>query len=126
MPEGPCGWASWDLLAQSTVIEPTLALFRRARALGVDVVFITGRPEGQRDATERNLRAAGYDGYSRVIMVPDGAHFASAAAFKAPWRAALVAEGYTIIANVGDQPSDLEGGHAERGFLLPNPFYRIP
>jgi hypothetical protein len=29
------------------------------------------------------------------------------------------------IANVGDQPSDLAGGYAERTFLVPNPFYRI-
>ena len=35
-------------------------------------------------------------------------------------------EGYTIVANIGDQPSDLDGGFAERTFLLPNPFYRIP
>ena len=34
--------------------------------------------------------------------------------------------GYTIIANVGDQPSDLIGGHAEKMFLLPDPFYRVP
>jgi predicted secreted acid phosphatase len=126
LPEGPCGWAAWDLLGRSRVIEPTLDLFRRARALGVTVLFITGRPESQRDATERNLRAAGYEGYARVIMVPDGARFASAAAFKAPARAGLEREGYRIIANMGDQPSDLEGGHAERHFLLPNPFYRIP
>jgi hypothetical protein len=59
-------------------------------------------------------------------MVPEGVHFASAAAFKAPVRAAIEADGYTIIANMGDQPSDLAGGHAERTFLLPNPFYRIP
>jgi len=31
---------------------------------------------------------------------------------------------YTIIANVGDQPSDLAGGYAERA-LLSDPFYRI-
>ena len=35
----------------------------------------------------------------------------------------LEAEGYTIIGNIGDQLSDLEGGHAERTFKLPNPFY---
>jgi hypothetical protein len=29
---------------------------------------------------------------------------------------------YTIIANIGDQPSDLAGGFAERVFLLPDPF----
>jgi HAD superfamily, subfamily IIIB (Acid phosphatase) len=59
-------------------------------------------------------------------MVPEGARFASAADFKAPVRAAIERAGYTIIANMGDQPSDLAGGHAERTFLLPNPFYRIP
>ena len=50
----------------------------------------------------------------------------SAAAFKAPVRAAIEGDGYTIIANMGDQPSDLAGAHAEQTFLLPNPFYRIP
>ena len=78
------------------------------------------------DALERNLRAAGYAGYARLFMVPDGAHFASAADFKAPIRAEIERQGYTIIANMGDQPSDLKGGHAERAFLLPNPFYRVP
>ena len=126
LPEGPCGWAAWDLLGRAPVIEPTLRLFRQARALDVAVFFITGRPESQRAATEQNLRNVGYDGYAALRMVPEGAHYASAAAFKAPGRAAIEAEGYTIIANVGDQPSDLAGGHAERTFLLPNPFYRIP
>ena len=30
------------------------------------------------------------------------------------------------IANLGDQESDLIGGHAERTFKLPNPFYLMP
>jgi acid phosphatase len=126
LPEGPCGWAAWDLLGRAPAIEPTLGVFRQARALGVAVFFITGRPESQREATARNLRAAGYEGYAALHMVPEGARFASAADFKAPVRAAIERAGYTIIANMGDQPSDLAGGHAERTFLLPNPFYRIP
>jgi predicted secreted acid phosphatase len=126
LPEGPCGWAAWDQLGRSEPLPATVALFQAARGLGVEVFFITGRPESQRAATERNLRAAGYDGFARLAMVPDGERFASAADFKAPRRAALEAEGYTVVANVGDQPSDLAGGHAERVFLLPNPFYRIP
>lgn len=124
--KGPCGWAAWDQLGRDPAIGPTLALFRQARAADVAVFFITGRPESQRAATERNLAAAGYRGYTRLAMVPEGAHFTSAAEFKAPVRAAIEGEGYTIVANVGDQPSDLEGGHAQRAFLLPNPFYRVP
>ena len=76
--------------------------------------------------TERNLRKAGYEGYIRLFMVPNGAHYTSAADFKTPVRLEIEELGYTIIANMGDQPSDLRGGHAEKKFLLPDPFYRVP
>ena len=124
--QAPCGWAAWDQLGRDPAIAPTLQVFRDARALGVTVFFITGRPESQRVATERNLATAGYAGYAALYLVPDGAQFASAADFKAPIRAEIEHAGYTIVANMGDQPSDLAGGHAERNFLLPNPFYRVP
>jgi acid phosphatase len=126
LPEGPCGWAAWDQLGKDPPIAATLDVFREARELGVAVFFITGRPESQRAATERNLREAGYGGFARLDMVADGKRYTHAADFKAPRRVAIEQAGYTIVANVGDQPSDLAGGHAERTFLLPNPFYRIP
>ena len=122
----PCGWAAWDQLGRDPAIEPTLQVFRVARAANVTVFFITGRPEDQRAATERNLRAVGFGGYARLFMVPNGSHFASASDFKAPVREQIERQGYTIIANVGDQPSDLMGGHAEKRYLLPDPFYRVP
>ena len=121
-----CAWRAWDLTAQSTVIQPTLDTYNMAKSLGAAVFFITGRDEGQRAATERNLQSTGYTDYTRLIMAPQGVQFASAADFKAPQRAAIEAEGYTIVANIGDQPSDLAGGHSEQTFLLPDPFYRIP
>lgn len=122
----PCGWAAWDLLGKDPAIAPTLRLFQLARSLNVTVFFITGRPESQRVATERNLVQAGYGGFSKLYLVPEGAHFSSAADFKAPVRAEIEQAGYRIIANMGDQPSDLLGGHAEKSFLLPDPFYRVP
>ncbi|WP_137387678.1 HAD family acid phosphatase [Rhodoligotrophos defluvii] len=125
-PNQPCGWRDWDLKGADPAIPATLRLYRAARAAGVAVFFITGRPESQRRATERNLRRVGYTGFSRLDMVPEGARFASAADFKAPRRRQIEAEGYRIIANMGDQHSDLAGGAAERTFLLPNPFYYIP
>jgi acid phosphatase len=126
LPQGPCGWQDWDLRAQSTVIQPTMDIFTTARDRGAAIFFITGRPESQRVATERNLQAVGYTGYTQLIMEPTGANYVSAADFKAPQRAQIEQRGYTIIANVGDQPSDLDGGSSERTYLLPNPFYRIP
>jgi len=122
----PCGWAAWDQLARDPAIKPTLQVFRTARSANVAVFFITGRPESQRAATERNLSKTGYGGYTRLFMVPNGAHYASAADFKTPVRMEIEHTGYTIIANMGDQPSDLRGGHAEKKFLLPDPFYRVP
>jgi acid phosphatase len=126
LPHGPCGLQAWDQRAQSTVIQPTMDVFATAKDHGAAIFFITGRPDSQRAATERNLQAVGYAGYTQLIMEPTGGHYASAADFKAPQRAAIEQQGYTIIANVGDQPSDLAGGFSERTYLLPNPFYRIP
>lgn len=123
---GPWGWAEWDQLGRDPAIEPTLEVFRAARAANVAVFFITGRPESQRAATVRNLGAVGLGDYAKLFMVPNGAHFASAADFKTPIRIEIEQLGYTIIANMGDQPSDLLGGHAEKKFLLPDPFYRVP
>jgi hypothetical protein len=126
LPEGPCGWAAWDQLGRDPPIAPTLSVFREARELDVAVFFITGRPESQRTATERNLREAGYAGFAGLDMVPEGERYEHTADFKAPRRTAIEEAGHTIVANIGDQPSELAGGHAEKTFLLPNPFYRIP
>jgi HAD superfamily, subfamily IIIB (Acid phosphatase) len=126
LPAGPCGSTSWVASAQAEAIVPTLALFRAAKAKGVSIFFITGRNETAREATEGNLRKVGYDGWTALVMRPAGTSTPSAADYKAPERAKIAAQGFTIIANVGDQPSDLAGGNAERVYLVPNPFYRIP
>ena len=49
--DAPCGWAAWDQLGRDPAILPTLQVFQQARALGVTVFFITGRPESQSQAT---------------------------------------------------------------------------
>jgi acid phosphatase len=128
---GACGWRAWQQRAKDKPIVPTLKLFTAAKAKGVAVFFITGRCEigPARDATEANLRAAGFDGWMKLYMVQPVAnlcpHLDSAADFKAPTRAMIEAQGYTIIANVGDQWSDLNGGHSRQNFKVPNPFYFI-
>ncbi|MCQ8279000.1 HAD family acid phosphatase [Acetobacteraceae bacterium KSS8] len=126
LPKGPCGFDAWEMRAQAPAIAPTLALARRAQRLGVAVFFITGRKETVRDATAANLARAGYANWAGLVLEPANSHFASAADFKAPARAAIEKQGYTIVATVGDQRSDLAGGSAMRGFQLPNPFYFIP
>jgi predicted secreted acid phosphatase len=126
LPHGPCGWIAWEQRAEAPAIASTLKFYRVAVALHVPVFFVTGRHEAERSYTEQNLRQAGYAGWQALAMEPDTMHVPSAADFKAPARAAIEREGYSIIVNMGDQPSDLAGGHAEKTFLLPDPFYRVP
>jgi len=45
--------------------------------------------------------------------------------FKSKARAQIESNHFTIIANIGDQFSDLVGGHAERTFKVPDPLYFI-
>ena len=125
LPRGPCGLLAWIGMARAEPIKPVLTLARLARQRGVAVFFITGRPERLRAVTERNLRAAGYE-WTGVLLKPDVLDTPSAVEFKAAERKKLVDQGYTIIVNVGDQMSDLDGGHAERTYKLPNPFYFVP
>jgi acid phosphatase len=128
METGPCSWPEWTSKGKDEAIAPTLDLYRLARSKGVAVFFITGRHEGHgaREATEKNLRKAGYDDFAGLSLEPADMRVASAACYKTPERAKIEQRGYTIILNVGDQQSDLAGGHAERTFKLPNPFYYIP
>jgi acid phosphatase len=122
---GPCGLFAWITMAKAEPIKPVLALVDLARQRGIAVFFLTGRPERMRTATEANLRAAGY-AWTGLILRPDDLTTKSAAEFKAPERKKLEDQGYTIIVNIGDQASDLDGGFAEKTYKLPNPFYLIP
>ncbi len=100
----------------------TRAVYRSARAHGVAVFFVTGRSPAMRDFTFANLRAAGYPRWSGAFFRPAGQ---PTIPFKAGARARIERGGHTILVNVGDQQSDLQGGHARRAFKLPNPFYFI-
>jgi acid phosphatase len=111
--------------ADTPAIRPTLNLFEAARAHRVAVFFITGRPDnipGVRSQTVANLRAAGYQGWAGLSLNPGGLETVP---YKSGERARIEGRGYRIVANVGDQESDLQGGHADRAFKLPNPFYFI-
>jgi hypothetical protein len=46
--------------------------------------------------------------------------------YKSGTRAYIESQGYDIVANFGDQFSDLEGGFADKTFKMPNPNYYLP
>ena len=120
-------WRTWVARGEAPALTPAREVYGTARAHGVAVLFLTGRVDpGERLGTEANLRSAGLGDYAALVMAPETNAPQPVAVRKAAQRAAWEAEGWTIIATIGDQESDLAGGHAEKSFKLPNPFYRIP
>jgi predicted secreted acid phosphatase len=122
-----CGFNAWIEKAMAPPIEPARAFFNTMKSKGVAMYFVTGRRDHQRPATERNLlRNDAFVGWTALITRPDGDRDPSVQPFKTRARERIQADGYTIVANIGDQLSDLDGGRAaECAFKLPNPYYFI-
>jgi len=121
---------------------------------GYAIFFLTGRGAAQEAATLGNLTAdgvgvdAGYpkpttlsngeDGLFTKPAVADYPDYLKAACagdpngscttvhYKTATRKHIESLGYDIVANFGDQFSDLKGGYADKTFKLPNPTYFLP
>lgn len=123
----PEDWVKWVDKAAAPAIKPMREVYRVARELNVDVIFITGRKAPEEEiGTIKNLELQGMGEYARIIFRGESDTAETAAERKRLRRIQLEKEGWTIIASLGDQGSDLAGGHAERIFKLPNPFYEVP
>ena len=114
------------LAANDPAITPTLLLYKKAQKLGVAVFFITGRRSNQLPETIKNLKREGITHWVGLYMKPQHYNQDSAIPYKSSIRKKISNNGYTIIASIGDQCSDLVGGYTEKAFKLPNPFYYLP
>ena len=114
------------LAGGSPAILSMLSLYQEARQQGIAVFFITGRTQSEKLATINNLKEAGYQKWTGLYMRPDQYQKHSIIPFKAKARRQITELGYTIIASIGDQLSDIKGGYALKGFKMPNPYYYIP
>lgn len=115
-------WQDWVAEGNAPAIAPLVRIYHAAQAGGAVIFLISDRREKDRAGTEKNLLRAGLGGYAALHLKPDDSSD-NARSFKTDMRRKITADGYTIVANLGDQESDLAGGHAEKTFKLPNPFY---
>jgi hypothetical protein len=113
------------------------ALADWAAAHGITVFWITGRHESQRALTEANLSAVGYTSpvdTAHVFLKPDASPPAyltcgltcTTIQYKSETREHIKSLGFDVLADVGDQFSDLKGGFTDRTVKMPNPMYFIP
>ncbi|MFG2146122.1 HAD family acid phosphatase [Streptomyces sp. NPDC048696] len=94
-------------------------MVREANAEGAAVFFVTARPGIIESLTSYNLKAVGYPVTGLYVRDLDDL-FENVATYKTEKRAEIEARGYTIVANFGNNTTDLVGGHAERSFKLPD------
>jgi hypothetical protein len=125
-----------------------------ASAEGYAIFYLTGRPATQEAATLGNLTSDGigvdagfpapttlndgedglftkpavadYPDYLKAACAGDPNGSCTTAHYKTATRAHIESLGYDIVANFGDQFSDLVGGFADKTFKLPNPNYFLP
>ncbi|MCX5378939.1 HAD family acid phosphatase [Streptomyces sp. NBC_00091] len=109
----------WFWTFPTPAIEKVRALTQYANQRGVAIFFVTARPGIVYSLTEYNLKAVGYPVTGLYVRdLPD--LFGQVSAYKTAKRAEIEGRGYTIIANIGNNESDLVGGHAERTVKLPD------
>lgn len=99
--------------------QPVLDVRRFARYAhrhGMAVFFNTGRDDTQAAKMWRLLRAAGYPVDRLCTRHLDEPVEQS----KQRCRASFVADGFTLVANVGNRSTDFVGGDYERAFKLPS------
>ena len=107
--------------ADNITVNPEVkSLYDNACEKNVCVLFITARPYSKsNDAwTRKQLSATGYQQYDHLHLRPP--HTRDVGAYKLAAREAFEKQGYHILMNVGDQPTDIVGGGTDVHVLLPD------
>nr|CAD1841834.1 unnamed protein product [Ananas comosus var. bracteatus] len=127
-PFDPTAFKSWAQRGICPAIPQVLILYKKLLERGYKVFLLTGRDQETLGATTTsNLILQGFIGHERLFMRNRTYRGQGAVAFKSTIRKQLVAEGYRIRGNVGDQWSDLQGDCVgDRIFKIPNPMYFVP
>ncbi|KAB1987304.1 HAD family acid phosphatase [Streptomyces triticiradicis] len=134
-------WAAYVAQADRPAVFGSPDLVKYAASKGVEVFYNSGLKESQRASAVENLKKVGVDVNldSAHMFLKDAANppaylsdCATATAwncttvqYKAGTRKHIESLGYDIVANFGDQYSDLEGGYADKTYKLPNPTYFV-
>jgi predicted secreted acid phosphatase len=150
----PAANAEFVLGQKFPAVPGMVAMATAAKREGYAIFFLTGRGAAQETATLGNLTTDGvgvdagypapttlsngedglftkpavadYPAYLKTACAADPNGSCTTVHYKSATRAHIESLGYDIVANFGDQYSDLKGGYADQTFKLPNPTYFLP
>lgn len=111
----------WQMTSKCDAIKPIVDLYQWLLIQDVRIYFITARPLELKSATIENFKNLEIP-YSPMVF-RDPKEWPVPKDFKIAMRKEIVNNDYDIILNIGDQPTDFEGGYWKRALKVPNPFY---
>ncbi|GAB3435900.1 HAD family hydrolase [Flindersiella endophytica] len=114
----------------------TPALAQWAEGRGIEIFYLSGRPENQRVYTARDLVEGEFPDVrpDRLILrnrenPPPYLEYCepecTTAQFRTGTRKYLESNGYDILLDIADQENEVAGGHADHHLKLPNPMYYL-
>jgi acid phosphatase len=118
-------WHNEILRAEEPAIPQTKTFYDWLISKNIKIIFLTGRYPEAYEATKKNLIAKGFSRFDTLIVRNADEIKLPAEKYKTQKRDELVNKGYSIIACVGDQWSDLKGGNTGIKIKLPNYLYLI-
>uniref|UniRef100_A0A6C0BL92 Acid phosphatase n=1 Tax=viral metagenome TaxID=1070528 RepID=A0A6C0BL92_9ZZZZ len=108
---------------QCRSIPEMVQLYFDIKRMGCSIAFITARRERSRRVTTENLhRYLGDAILSDYLILKPDSFRGDNQQYKTQARKELVDMGYTIVANIGDQVTDLVGGYCQSVFKLPSTY----
>ncbi|MET7682919.1 HAD family acid phosphatase [Streptomyces sp. NPDC005423] len=134
-------WAAYVAQANRPAVFGSPELVTYAASKGVTVFYNSGLSEAQRSYAVANLKKIGADVNldAAHMFLKDtanppsylsgcataGAWTCTTVQYKSGTRKHIESLGYDIVANFGDQYSDLDGGYADKTYKIPNPTYFV-
>ena len=118
-------WAKHLNKAEQKAVPHMLEFYNYLKANNIRIVFLTGRDNVFYESTKRNLEKRGFTGYDTLICRNNSEKELPASVYKETKRKELAEKGYSIIACVGDQESDLKGSFTGMKIKIPNYLYKI-
>lgn len=115
-------FCAWQSLGLCLPIEPVVDFYHWLINHKFHVFFVTARNFDLKVATYENLAKIGVTNWTDIFF-RDEKIWPSTKLYKASKRRDIFSNGYQILLNIGDQPTDFEGGFSEHHLQIPNPFY---